>query len=83
MVIVVRSKHIQAMHLSIVKCRKYFLVFQEDINQFWKLQEGRQPVVVENAHNIIAAAAVHFTEVVLLWGFVVDFYRHFYRGNFH
>ena len=42
---------------------KYFLVFQEDINQFWKLQEGRQPVVVENAHNIIAAAAVHFNEV--------------------
>ena len=42
---------------------KHFLVFQEDINQFWKLQEGRQPVVVENAHNIIAAAAVHFNEV--------------------
>ena len=41
-------------------------MFQEDINQFWKLQEGRQPVVVENAHNIIAAAAVHFNEVVLL-----------------
>ena len=38
-------------------------MFQEDINQFWKLQEGRQPVVVENAHNIIAAAAVHFNEV--------------------
>ena len=42
-------------------------MFQEDINQFWKLQEGRQPVVVENAHNIIAAAAVHFNEVCSLF----------------
>ena len=48
---------------DLVTQSKYFFVFQEDINQFWKLQEGRQPVVVENAHNIIAAAAVHFNEV--------------------
>ena len=31
------------------------------------MQEGRQPVVVDNTHNILAAAAVQFNEVLCFY----------------
>ena len=33
------------------------------------MQEGRQPVVVDNTHNILAAAAVQFNEVLCFYKF--------------
>ena len=41
------------------------LRFQDDLIKFWKLQDGRQAVIAENAHTILAAAAVQFNEVII------------------